>query len=55
MKTSLKDLFFRAVYGEGRAGVIRRFVENGIAREIRRKVIDKKTAQNFGKTTDTES
>jgi len=35
-------------YGEGRAGVIRRFVENGIAREIRRNVLPKKNAVELG-------
>jgi hypothetical protein len=39
-------------YGKGRSGVIRRFVENGIAREIQRKVIDKKNAKDFGETGD---
>jgi len=35
-------------YGEGRSGVIRRFVENGIAHEIRRNVLQKKNADDFG-------
>ncbi len=39
-------------YGKGRAGVIRRFVENGIARAIQRRVIDKKNAKDFGETSD---
>ncbi len=39
-------------YGKGRAGVIRRFVENGIARAIQRRVIDKKNAKDFGETAD---
>jgi len=39
-------------YGKGRAGVIRRFVENGISREIQRGVLDKKDAADFGETTD---
>jgi hypothetical protein len=34
-------------YGAGRAGVIRRFVENGIAREIRRGMLAKKSATDF--------
>jgi hypothetical protein len=37
-------------YGEGRAGVIRRFIENGIAREIQRGVIQKKNATDLGET-----
>jgi hypothetical protein len=39
-------------YGKGRAGVIRRFVENGIAQAIQRKVLDKKNAADFGETAD---
>ena len=39
-------------YGEGRSGVIRRFVENGIASAIQRKVLDKKSANDFGETPD---
>jgi hypothetical protein len=35
-------------YGKGRVGVIRRFVENGIARELRRKVLEKKNAKDLG-------
>jgi hypothetical protein len=39
-------------YGKGRPGVIRRFVENGIARAIQRKVLDKKSATDFGAKLD---
>ena len=39
-------------YGKGRSGVIRRFIENGIARAIERKVVDKKSATDFGETGD---
>lgn len=35
-------------YGEGRSGVIRRFVENGIALEIGRGVLQKKNAEDLG-------
>lgn len=41
-------------YGKGRPGVIRRFVENGIAHAIQRKVLEKKNAADFGETTDEE-
>jgi hypothetical protein len=41
-------------YGKGRAGVIRRFVENGIARAIQRGVLDKKNAADLGETDDDE-
>jgi hypothetical protein len=36
-------------YGKGRAGVIRRFVENGIVRAIQRKVLDKQNAADLVK------
>jgi len=35
-------------YGKGRAGVMRRFIENGIVRALEQKVIDKKNATDFG-------
>ena len=41
-------------YGKGRVGVIRRFVENGIARELRRKVLEKKNAKDLGEPDDAE-
>ena len=41
-------------YGKGRSGVMRRFVENGIARAIQRGVLDKKNAKDFGETGDDE-
>ena len=37
-------------YGKGRAGVIRRFVENGIADALQRGGLDKKSATDFGET-----
>lgn len=42
-------------YGTGRAGVIRRFVENGIVRAIEMKVIEKRAASDFGETESEES
>jgi hypothetical protein len=35
-------------YGKGRAGVIRRFVENGVPQAIERDVIEKRDAADFG-------
>lgn len=35
-------------FGEGRSGVIRRFIENGIAREIKRGILAPKNADDFG-------
>ena len=34
-------------YGKGRAGVIRRFIENGIAEAIQQGVLEKKNANDF--------
>lgn len=34
-------------YGKGRAGVVRRFVENGIVRALEQKVIEKKNVAEF--------
>ena len=42
-------------YGKGRAGVARRFVKNGIARAIERKVLDKKKAADLGELPDDEA
>jgi hypothetical protein len=39
-------------YGKGRVGVIRRFVENGIAHAIQNKVLDKKSAADFNEPAD---
>ncbi len=41
-------------YGKGRVGVIKRFIENGIAREIRRNVLEKKNAKDLGESEDGE-
>lgn len=41
-------------YGKGRAGIVRRFVENGIAQALERKVLDKKNASDLGETADDE-
>jgi hypothetical protein len=35
-------------YGKGKAGVIRRFVENGVRRAIERQVIEKRDGADFG-------
>jgi hypothetical protein len=37
-------------YGRGRAGVMRRFIENGIVRAIELKVIAKRNAADFGES-----
>lgn len=47
----LADLGF---HGKGRAGVIRRFVENGIARAAEKGVIAKRSAKDFGEAPEDE-
>jgi hypothetical protein len=42
-------------FGEGKAAIIRRFVENGIAIAIRDKVLDKKNAADLGEKLDDDS
>lgn len=46
----LDDLAEIGGYGKGRAGVIRRFIENGVVRAIEGGVIEKKSAANFEET-----
>jgi hypothetical protein len=41
-------------YGKGRVGVIKRFIENGIARELRRNVLEKKNANDLGESDDSD-
>jgi hypothetical protein len=46
----LDDLGRIGPYGKGRAGVIRRFVENGVKQALERHVIDKRDGAEFGET-----
>lgn len=46
----LDELAASGAYGKGRAGVMRRFIENGIVRAIERHVMEKKNAADFGET-----
>ena len=50
----LEELALTGAYGKGKAGVMRRFIENGIVRAIERKVIEKKNATDFGEAADPE-
>jgi hypothetical protein len=47
----LDELGAMGAYGKGRAGVMRRFIENGIVRAIERNTIEKKNAADFGEST----
>jgi len=51
----IDELAGLGVYGKGRAGVMRRFIENGIAAAVEKKVIGKKSAADFGESLDEES
>jgi hypothetical protein len=44
----LDDLGRIGPYGRGRAGVIRRFVENGVRLAIERRTIEKRDGADFG-------
>lgn len=48
----LADLDRIGGFGEGKPAIIRRFVENGIARAIRDKVLEKKNAVDLGEKLD---
>lgn len=50
----LKDLAAIGAYGKGKAGVMRRFIENGIAHAIERGVIAKRDAAAFGEGPEDE-
>jgi len=50
----LDELARVGTYGKGRSGVMRRFIEDGIARTIERKVIEKRDAADFGERPDDE-
>lgn len=50
----LDELAAIGSYGKGRAGVMRRFIENGIVRAIERGVIEKKNAADFGEALSDE-
>jgi hypothetical protein len=41
-------------YGKGRAGVIKRFIQNGIVEAIEKGVIAKKSVETFGGSVDVE-
>lgn len=51
----LADLDRIGGYGEGKAAIIRRFVENGIADAIRDKVLVQKNAAELGEKLDDEA
>jgi len=41
-------------YARGRAGVMRRFIEDGVIRAIERRVLAKKNAKDFGEGAEAE-
>ena len=50
----LKDLGNLGAYGKGKAGVMRRFIENGIADALEKRVISPKNAADFGESAEDE-
>jgi len=48
----IDDLDHIGGFGKGRAGVIRRFVENGIAQEIARNVLQKRDSREIPEEAD---
>lgn len=44
----LDDLAKIGGYGKGRAGVIKRFIQNGIVEALEKGVIDKRSIETFG-------
>lgn len=52
IRAYLKDLAKLGAYGKGRAGVMRRFIENGVADAIEKKVIAPRDVADFGEEPD---
>jgi len=50
----LNDLARIGGYGKGRAGVIKRFIQNGIVEAIEKGVIAKRSIEDFGASVDDE-
>jgi hypothetical protein len=50
----LDDLAKLGAYGKGHAGVMRRFIENGIKEAIEKKVIAPRDVSEFGETDEGE-
>jgi hypothetical protein len=55
VRAYLGDLAKVGAYGRGRAGVMRRFIENGIADAIEAKVIVSRDVSEFGEDAESES
>lgn len=55
VRAYLGDLAKLGVYGRGRAGVMRRFIENGIASAIETRVIAPRDVSDFGEDAESES
>jgi hypothetical protein len=48
----LGELAKTGAYGKSKAGVMRRFIENGIVQAIEGHVLEKKDVRDFGETLD---
>jgi hypothetical protein len=54
MHAYLRELVRIGAYGKGKAGVMRRFIENGITQAIEAGVITPKNVEDFGEGVDEE-
>jgi hypothetical protein len=54
MHAYLRELVRIGAYGKGKAGVMRRFIENGITQAIEAGVITPKNVEDFGESVDEE-
>jgi hypothetical protein len=54
MHAYLRELARVGCYGKGKAGVMRRFIENGIAQAIEAHVIAIKNIEDFGESVEGE-
>jgi hypothetical protein len=55
IRAYLGDLAKLGAYGRGRSGVMRRFIEQGIADALEKKIISTRDASEFGEDVESES
>jgi hypothetical protein len=55
IRAYLGDLAKVGAYGRGRSGVMRRFIEQGIADALEKKIISVRDASEFGEDVESES
>lgn len=55
IRAYLGDLAKLGAYGRGRSGVMRRFIEQGIADALEKKMIEARDVSEFGEDIDSEN